>query len=143
MPRNPNIIKFFRFAKLAENAGYGIDKIMRWKSLTGKKVEFFTNRLQTTVTYYLPQKGSQKKENPTSTPQVQKIIGLIGLNQYSVKELMELLELTDRKNFLSNYLNPAISEGFMEPLYPDSPKHPRQKYRLTEKGLEWLELKKQ
>lgn len=56
---------------------------------------------------------------------------------------MELLELTDRKNFLSNYLNPAISEGFIEPLYPGSPKHPRQKYRLTEKGLEWLELKKQ
>ena len=150
MPRNPNIIKFFRFAKLAENAGYGIDKIMNWENLTGEKVEFFTNRLQTTVTYYLPQRGGQKKvidptstpqvphKYPTSTPQVQKLTGLIGQSQYSVKELMELVELTDRKNFLNNYLNPAISEGFIEPLYPDSPNHPKQKYRLTGKGLEWL-----
>ena len=36
MPRNPSIIKFFRYPKLAENAVYGIDKIFRWEELTGK-----------------------------------------------------------------------------------------------------------
>lgn len=35
VPRNPNIISFFRYARQGENAGYGIDKIMRWKELTG------------------------------------------------------------------------------------------------------------
>ena len=49
--------------------------------------------------------------------------------------MMEQLKLSDRKNFLSNYLNPAIKDGFVRLLYPDSPRHPRQKYLLTVKGL--------
>lgn len=48
--------------------------------------------------------------------------------------MMDLLNLKDRRNFLDNYLNPAIVAGLVEPLYPDRPKHPKQKYRLTEKG---------
>ncbi|MBQ5826283.1 MAG: hypothetical protein IIW46_02230 [Bacteroidaceae bacterium] len=32
------------------------------------------------------------------------------------------------------YLNPAITEGYIRLLYPDSPRHPRQKYLLTVKG---------
>lgn len=31
-------------------------------------------------------------------------------------------------------LNPAIAEGFVRMLYPESPRHPRQKYLLTVKG---------
>ena len=49
--------------------------------------------------------------------------------------MMEQLKLSDRKNFLSNYLNSAIKDGFVRLLYPDSPRHPRQKYLLTVKGL--------
>jgi len=54
---------------------------------------------------------------------------------------MELIQLKDRENFLNNYLNPAIKDGFVEPLYPKSPKHPKQKYRLTEKGRSLLKIK--
>ena len=36
--------------------------------------------------------------------------------------------------FLEEYLKIAVMEGVVEPLYPDKPKHPKQKYRLTEKG---------
>ena len=42
-PRNPTIINLFRYAKLSEDAGYGIDKILRWKKLTGNEVVFNTN----------------------------------------------------------------------------------------------------
>ena len=84
--------------------------------------------------------------DPTSTPQAphklipedtfcQKLILAIGNDSSSVKTMMEQLKLSDRKNFLSNYLNPAIKEGFVHLLYPDSPRHPRQKYLLTVKGL--------
>ena len=45
------------------------------------------------------------------------------------------LELKDRKNVLNLYLNPAITEGYIRLLYPDSPRHPRQKYLLTVKGM--------
>lgn len=51
---------------------------------------------------------------------------------------MELMDLKDRKNFLNNYLYPAIEFGFIELLYPESPNHPKQKYRLTDKGKAML-----
>ena len=37
-PRNPTIAKLFRFAKLAENVGFGIDKLKSWQQLTGNDV---------------------------------------------------------------------------------------------------------
>lgn len=40
-----------------------------------------------------------------------------------------------RPTFMDNYLNPAIKDGFVRLLFPDKPKHPRQKYLLTVKGL--------
>ena len=33
---------------------------------------------------------------------------------------------------------PAVNQGYVRPLYTDSPHHPKQKYLLTEKGLEML-----
>ena len=54
VPRNPNIIAFFRFARQGENAGYGIDKIMRWTKLTGLEVDFESAITSSTVTYPLP-----------------------------------------------------------------------------------------
>lgn len=52
--------------------------------------------------------------------------------------MMEGVGLKGRDNFLKLYLNPAISEGYVRLLYPQSPRHPRQKYLLTAKGLEVL-----
>lgn len=52
LPRNPIIIKLFRFAKLSENAGYGIDKMKRWTTLTGKNVGFRSDVTHATVTYF-------------------------------------------------------------------------------------------
>ena len=43
--------------------------------------------------------------------------------------------LKNRESFMDVYLNPAISEGYVRLLYPDKPRHPRQKYLLTVKGL--------
>ena len=43
--------------------------------------------------------------------------------------------LKDRQNFIEYSLSPAMSQGYVRMLYPDSPRHPRQKYLLTVKGL--------
>ena len=83
---------------------------------------------------------------PTSTPQVIdnittdnpyiiKLIHVTGNKEMSAKEIMDGIGLKDRKNFLSLYLYPAINEGYVHLLYPQSPRHPRQKYLLTIKGL--------
>lgn len=63
-----------------------------------------------------------------------RLVKVIGHGQYSIKELMEGVGLKDRMNFMEYNLNPAISEGYVRMLYPQSPRHPRQKYLLTVKG---------
>ena len=60
MPRNPSIIKFFRYPKLSENAGYGIEKIVRWEDLTGNAVTFHSDLLVSTVEYPLPKPNAHK-----------------------------------------------------------------------------------
>ena len=57
--------------------------------------------------------------------------------------MMNGMELKGRDNFLNLYLMPAIANGYVRLLYPDSPRHPRQKYLLTVKGLAaYEEIKK-
>lgn len=71
----------------------------------------------------------------TSTVQVEQLISAIGEDKLSVKEMLARLGLKHRENFLTSYLTPAIKEGIVSMLYPDSPRHPRQKYYLTVKGV--------
>ena len=70
----------------------------------------------------------------TSTPQVEVIVNVIGNDSLSVREIMDLMQLKDRKSFLTGYLHPSIEANFVEPLFPEQPNHPKQKYRLTEQG---------
>ena len=63
------------------------------------------------------------------------LIKVIGDKELSIAEIMKTLGLKHRPNFLEYHLNPSIKEGFVRMLYPSSPRHPRQKYLLTVKGL--------
>lgn len=67
-------------------------------------------------------------------PNVQALLLAIGGEQLSVREMMLVLRLKGRDNFLKKYLTPALEGGYLCMLYPDSPRHPRQKYRITPKG---------
>lgn len=69
------------------------------------------------------------------TENVKRLILAIGTEEKSVKEMMEAIGLKNRPNFLEYSLTPAISDGFVTMKYPSSPRHPRQKYLLTVKGL--------
>ena len=69
--------------------------------------------------------------------QVAQLIKLAGEDYLSLTEIMSLFILNSAKRFRENYLNPAILDGAMERLYPNQPKHPKQKYRLTEVAKEW------
>lgn len=71
----------------------------------------------------------------TENPLIRNLVKVIGNRQCSIKEMLENVGLKDRKNFLEYHLTPAISEGYVRLLYPDKPRHPRQKYLLTVKGL--------
>ena len=71
----------------------------------------------------------------TDNYNIQQLVLAMGEQQMSVKEMMEALSLKGRDNFLKVYLNPAIEEQYVRLLYPYSPRHPRQKYLLTVKGI--------
>ena len=64
-----------------------------------------------------------------------RLVQTMGVEKLSIKEIMAAIGLKGRDNFLNLYLNPAIENGFVRLLYPDSPRHPRQKYLLTVKGM--------
>lgn len=74
-------------------------------------------------------------KHPTSSAEVQTLIAVLGRQQRSIKEMLAETKLKDRENFMEKYLYPAIKEGLVTMLYPDKPRHPRQKYLLTAKGL--------
>ncbi|HHT28991.1 Fic family protein [Petrimonas mucosa] len=82
--------------------------------------------------------ASSRSQFYTDNEHIQKLVKIIADEKRSIKEILELLELRDRKNFIEYYLNPALSDGFVALLYPDKPRHPRQKYILTVKGLALL-----
>jgi hypothetical protein len=92
-----------------------------------------------------PEKWTERADR-TSTEQPNKLLGqfvptvlsvvkAIGTEQRSLKDIMERVGLKHRPTFIANYLLPAIKEGLVVMLYPDNPKHPSQKYRLTVKGM--------
>lgn len=124
-------------------------------------VNFFRNLLlnknhELKNRYLLINIGDKKNEyksaptsTPTSTPtsetffhidnkNIIKLITIIGNDKKSVSELLGLLNLKDRKNLKEYYISPAIKSGLVTYLYPKSPRHPRQKYLLTVKGLALL-----
>ena len=87
----------------------------------------------------MPESEQAANKNRTSTEQVaeqvRSLVLSIGKDQLTLKQMMEMMGLKHRPNFIDNYLNPAIADGYVHLLYPDKPHHPRQKYLLTVKGL--------
>lgn len=72
-----------------------------------------------------------------STTQVRQLIEFMGDDYMSMKDIMDLFDLRSAKRFRENYIQPALTDGTIERLYPDKPNHPRQKYHLTETAKEW------
>ena len=87
----------------------------------------------------MPESEQAENKHRTSTEQVAEqvrtLVLSIGKDQLTLKQMMEKMNLKHRPNFIDNYLNPAIADGYIRLLYPQSPHHPRQKYLLTVKGL--------
>ena len=79
--------------------------------------------------------GQVQDKLNTDNPNIIGLIQVVGEQELSVKEMMCGVNLKGRDNFLNLYLTPAMAEGYIRQLYPQSPRHPRQKYLLTIKGL--------
>jgi hypothetical protein len=57
----------------------------------------------------------------------------------SREDLQSSLKLQDRKSFRERYLKPALAAQLIEMTIPDKPNSRLQKYRLTDRGRQWLQ----
>lgn len=102
-PRNPNILRFFKLAKLSENGGYGIDKINEWKQLTDCEVTIKSSITYSEVKFLMPINANQRQstpndvENGVNNDVERKILALIGDDsKISLKELANKIDVPSR-----------------------------------------------
>lgn len=66
--------------------------------------------------------------------QVKRLVEILVHGEKSAMELMQALGLRHAPTFRKNYLLPALDAGLVERTQPDSPRSPKQQYRLTGLG---------
>ena len=74
-----------------------------------------------------------------SSSQVEELIIRINKDYLSIGVIMNLFGLKNRTRFRKEYITPALAEGALEMKYPNTPRHPRQQYRMTELAKTWKE----
>ncbi|MBW2522055.1 MAG: Fic family protein [Deltaproteobacteria bacterium] len=94
-------------------------------------IAFMLRMILDTVTTSAPQ------VSPQVTPQVGELLAAIR-GEMGREALQSILGLSDRKSFRERYLKPALDDGLIEMTIPDKPNSRLQKYRLTDKGRQWL-----
>lgn len=62
----------------------------------------------------------------------------MGEDYMIMSEIMSNMGFKHRTSFRENYFLLALKDGAIEPLYPEQPNHPKQKYCLTESFKKWL-----
>ncbi len=141
VPKNPLLAEPMYLAGYIERLGTGTADIMRISAEVGlKEPEFIQEEDIFKTIIYRPQVSVRSTEfrgiSIEYSPIPDEIIQVINVIDGEMKrsEIMEKLGLTHRENFINNYLDPALKMGLIESTYPENPKHPKQKYRLTESG---------
>ena len=127
LPRNPIIIKLFRAAKLAENAGYGIDKIKTWTSLTGQTISFKSEITHSTIVFSkisgLGQLNVPEKDNGKST--VKSAVKILSCMKHdpniTIPKLCEITGLSDRG--VRNNIDKLKQQGLITRVDPDKGGH--------------------
>lgn len=95
-----------------------------------------------------PEEQIEKQTSKTTNSSISKaderlykLITAIGNKTMPRRQIIAYLDLKQhsRRNFMDNYLRPAIDKGYVVLAKPDSPNSPEQAYRLSANGLELLE----
>lgn len=144
IPANPLLAQPMYLKGYIERLGTGTADIVRIAKEEGLREPDFIQDDSFTTILYRPSTGQATGQvagqaTGQATDEVEKVI-LVMNGEMRRAEIQEELQLKHRENFVDNYMNPALKEGFIEMKYPASPKHPKQKYKLTKKG-ETLRIK--
>ena len=132
-------MRIYRDVELVESLGSGIPRILR--AYGEDCFKFTDNFIRITLPISNHDHASDHASNHASnhasdhaSVQVEKLVSIL-TGEMGRSELQGLLLIKNRDYFRTDYLNPAISNGYIELTIPDKPNSQNQKYRLTAKGL--------
>ena len=136
-PRNKVVADFCKDLGLIEKYGSGIRRVMNLCKEEDRPLPQITQMSGgVNVTFYGEENSDQV--TPQVTPQALETAlklyeKLVVQEEYSREDLMQQLQMTDRKYVQANYIKPLIDAGLLVLKYPDKPKHPKQKYICKER----------
>ena len=134
VPANPLIAEPLYLAGYIERMGTGTTDIIQKSLAAGLAEPQFIQAEDFRSIIYRPGTEQVKEQVKEQVREQVKALVRITNEENSVAELMRMLELKGRRNFIQNYLQPALEAEYIEMTQPDSPNSPTQKYRLTTKG---------
>ncbi len=138
IPHNPLIAEPMYLTKYIERMGTGIrDMIQRCRKAELPEPEF---RIDGGIFVLTIWRKTYRKIRTAVTEQVRRLLLCLERLEYGTKEIMQLLRLSHRPNFLYEYIQPALKMQLIEMTHPESPRSPTQKYRLTAKGHKALKI---
>ena len=142
IPRNKELMRIYRDVELVESLGSGIPRILR---AYGEDCFKFTDNFIRITLPISVQDGTQsapsEQVDVQVSVQVKMLIHSISSKELSVDEILAVYKLLYKQEYKSKWyfkkhtIQPALLEGYVEMIYPDKPNHPKQKYRLTAKGI--------
>ena len=131
----------FKELDMTEGRSTGIPKILHAIEANGSPApvfdfdeehSFFMVQLPVHPQATMPE-GLTPEVTPHVTPHVKRLLRAVH-GEVSRQELMDTLNLTDRKHFSKEYLRGALNDELIEMTRPEKPRSVSQKYRLTNKG---------
>ena len=148
LPANPLLADPMFWIGYIEKVGTGTEDIVKWCKGKGlQDPEYHQDEDFRVVLWRKSVPGNDKgleagnetgNEAGNVAGNVKRIVLGIGEGTLPREEIMLRLGLKGSGNFRATYLYPAIEQGYVAKLYPESDKRRDQAYYLTEKGLELL-----
>jgi len=149
--RNRRIGEFFKELELTEGRSTGIPKIFKAMSINGSPPpEFETDEDRTYFITRLPihskssealvtKAYSRAQSGAQSRAQSSQVLKMLADGPRSMNDLMTDLGLKSKTGSLKHTVNGLLEDALVEYTIPDKPHSRLQKYRLTDKGRQWLE----
>ncbi|WP_259698263.1 Fic family protein [Pseudomonas frederiksbergensis] len=146
--RNRRIGEFLKELDLTEGRSTGIPKILKVMAANGSPAPLFESD-DDRISYVVrlpahPQSQSTDTTNMEVTMEVaMEVAALLKVidGEMSRQELQAFMSLKNADHFRKAYILPAIAAGVIEMTLPEQPNSRLQRYRVTNKGLQWLKAK--
>jgi len=126
--RNSLIAPVFYDLGWAETKGTGFKtEILALKQLGFPEAKWINDEKNDTFTIIFPYPTEQVTPQVEERDRIAKVL-IFCKQPRTLKEMMDLLGLKDRKNFIEQILNPLLDQRYIQRTIPDKPRSRFQKY---------------